>query len=87
MDPIVATTCNDGLKTCAKGFAASAVEASTPQVRQAFVQMSQAAIDRQEQLSKMMEQKGWYTPVPAHQQDVQQVLPELQGTIQTPATV
>lgn len=87
MDPIVATTCNDGLKTCAKGFAASAVEASTPQVRQAFVQMSQAAIDRQEQLSKMMEQKGWYTPVSARREDVQQVVNELQQLTQTPATV
>lgn len=87
MDQIVATTCNDSLKLCAKGFAASAVEASTPQVRQAFVQMSQAAIQRQEELAKMMEQKGWYTPVPAHQQDVQQLLPELQSLTQTPTTV
>lgn len=87
MDQIVATTCNDSLKACATGFATSAVEASTPQVRQAFVQMSQAAIQRQEQLATMMEQKGWYTPVPAHQQDVQQLLPELQGMLRMPATV
>lgn len=87
MDQIVATSCNDSLKLCAKGFASSAVEASTPQVRQAFIQMSQTAIERQEQLAKMMEQKGWYTPVPAHQQDVQQLLPELQAMVQTPTTV
>ncbi len=87
MDQIVATSCNDALKQCAKGFAASALEASTPQVRQAFVQMSQAAIERQEQLTKLMEQRGWYTPVPAHQQDVQRILPELEGMVHAPAGV
>lgn len=87
MDQIVATSCNDGLKACGKGFASSALEASTPQVREAFVQMSQAAIHRQGELAKLMEQKGWYTPVPAHQQDVQQLLPQLQAMVQAPATV
>lgn len=87
MDQIFATSCNDHLKQCAKGFASSALEASTPEVRQAFMQMSQAAVERQGQLAKMMQQKGWYTPVAAHEQDIQQLLPELQAIVQTPATV
>lgn len=87
MDQLIATKCNNSLKACAKGFAGSATEASTPQVRQAFMQMSQKAIQMQEELSKMMEQKGWYTPVPAHQEDVQKVLPELKNLTQTPAMV
>lgn len=87
MDQIVATSCNDSLKQCATHFASSATEASTSEVRKAFVQMSQAAIERQGQLAKMMEQKGWYTPVPAQQQDVQKLLPELEAMVQTPATV
>lgn len=87
MDQIVATSCNDSLKQCAKGFAASAVEAATPEVRQAFAEMSQAAIERQQQLFALMEQRGWYTPVPSHPEDVQQLLPELQQLVKTPATV
>jgi len=87
MDKIVATACNDALKACAKGFAGSAVEASTPEVRQAFLEMSQTAVRRQEQLTKLMEQRGWYTPVPARQQDVQRLLPELQDMAKTPAMV
>lgn len=87
MDAFIAAACNDALKLCATGFIGSAVEASTPEVRQAFLQMSQAAIERQAQLSQLMEQKGWYTPVPARREDVQQVVNELQQLTQTPATV
>lgn len=87
MDQIIAATCNDALKLCATSFAGSAVEASTPQVRQTFMQMSQTAVQRQAELSKIMEQKGWYTPVPARQEDIQNVVSELKQLTQTPVTV
>ena len=56
-------------------------------MRQAFLEMSQTAVRRQEQLTKLMEQRGWYTPVPARQEDVQRLLPELQDMAKTPAMV
>src|SRR5690606_26397475 len=44
MDPIIAAKVNDGLKHCATSFAYSAVEADTPQIRNAFLEASQNAI-------------------------------------------
>ncbi|MFO7264749.1 MAG: spore coat protein [Limnochordales bacterium] len=87
MDAIIAATCNDALKTCATTFSHSATEASTPQVRQTFMQLAQTAVYRQGELAKIMEQKGWYTPVPARQEDVQKVVSELKQLTQMPATV
>ncbi len=87
MDVFIATSTNSALKSCAKGFAGSACEAATPEIRHAFMQMSQAAIQQQEKLTKLMEEKGWYTPVPAHQEDVQKVVTELNQLTRTPVTV
>lgn len=77
MDPIIATQLNTGLKFCATSFAHSALEAGTPQIRNAFLQASQNAIRMQEELSKLMENRGWYRPPAAHSQDIQQILPQL----------
>lgn len=79
MDPIIATSVNTGLKTCASGFARSATECSTPEVRNALAKASQNAIQRQAELTKLMEQRGWYVPVDAHTEDIQAVLPQLQA--------
>src|SRR5690554_4399129 len=88
MDPIIATKVNDGLKCCASGFALSATEASTPQLRNAFLQASQNAIRRQEELSKIMESRGWYRPPAAHPEDIQAILPQLQALVmETPVGV
>lgn len=88
MDPIIATKLNNSLKTCASGFAKSATECSNPQVRSALAQASQNAIRRQEELYMLMEQRGWYRPPVARDEDIQSVLPQLQSLIQqTPVGV
>lgn len=88
MDAIIATNLNHGLKSCASGFALSATECSTPELRNLLAQASQEAIKRQEQLYYLMEQRGWYNAVKAHQEDIQSVLPQLKALTQgTPVTV
>lgn len=88
MDPIIATQVNGGLKKCASGFAMSATECSTPEIRSVLAKASQDAIARQEQLTKLMEQRGWYRPPAAHVEDIQQILPQLQAlTTKTPVGV
>lgn len=79
MDPIIATKVNTGLKACAGGFAKSATECSTPELRNLLAKASQDAIRRQEELTKIMEQKGWYVPPDAHPEDIQAILPQLQA--------
>lgn len=87
MDPIIAAKVNDGLKHCATSFAYSAVEADTPQIRNAFLEASQNAIRRQEELARIMESRGWYRAPAAHREDVQSILPQLQSLINVPAGV
>lgn len=78
VDAILATKLNDDLKTCASGFARSATETTNPELRRAFAEASQKAIQSQEQLFRLMEKKGWYTAPAARDEDIQQVLPQLQ---------
>lgn len=88
MDPIIAAALTSGLKFCSTSFAHSALEAGTPEIRKAFLQASQNAIRKQEELSKLMESRGWYRPVGAHPEDIQQILPQLQAlTAATPVGV
>lgn len=85
MDAIIATQVDQGLKTCAMQFAHSAVETSSPQVRDAFAKASQDSIRRQQQLYGLMEQRGWYVPPVARQEDIQDVISQLQTlTMETP---
>jgi len=79
MDPIIATQVNHGLKTCASGFARSATECSTPQIRSLLAQASQDAINRQEELTRLMESRGWYVPPMARQEDINEIMPQLQA--------
>lgn len=79
MDAIIATKVNDGLKCCASGFALSATECSNSQLRNLFLQSCQSAVRRQEELVKLMEQRGWYRPPMARTEDIQQILPQLQA--------
>lgn len=78
VDAILATKLNDDLKACASGFARSATETTIPELRQAFAEASQRAIQKQQQLFLLMEKKGWYTPPAARDEDIEQVLPQLQ---------
>lgn len=79
MDPIIATKVNDGLKMCASGFARTATECSSPQIRNVMAKASQDSIQRQAELTKLMEQRGWYRPPAAHQEDIQQIMPQLEA--------
>lgn len=79
MDPVIAAQLNAGLKFCATSFAHSALEADTPAIRNAFLQACQNAIRKQEELAKLMENRGWYRAPAAHTSDVQQILPQLQA--------
>ena len=79
MDPIIATKVNSGLKACASGFALSATECSSPELRSFFAQVSQDAIKRQGDLTKLMEQRGWYVPPNAHTEDIQNIWAQLQA--------
>lgn len=88
MDAIIATKVNNELKACASGFARSATECSTTQIRNLLAKASQDAIQRQEQLSSLMEQRGWYVPPVAHREDIEQILPQLQALrMETPVGV
>lgn len=87
MDAIIATKVNSALKTCASSYAMSATECSTPQLRDLFAKASQDAIRRQHELYTLMEQRGWYRALPAHREDIQAVLPQLQQFVNTPVGV
>lgn len=78
MDIAIATLVNKDLKSCVTTNALSACECTTPELRQAFSQISQDGIRRQEQLARMMEQKGWYIPPHADQSTMQTLMPQLQ---------
>jgi len=47
---------------------------------------SQDAIRRQEQLTALMEQRGWYVPPEARQEDIDQILTQLRA-LTAPAPV
>src|SRR5690606_4280474 len=74
--PIIATHLNTGLTFCATRFAHSALDAGTPQIRNAFLQASQNAIRMQEELGKHIEDRGRYRPQPARRQYTQQNQPQ-----------
>jgi len=86
MDAIIATSVNSSLKACAAGFARSATECSSPHLRNLMAKASQDAIRRQEQLTALMEQRGWYVPPEARQEDIDQILTQLRA-LTTPAPV
>ena len=79
MDAIIATSVNSSLKACAAGFARSATECSSPHLRNLMAKASQDAIRRQEQLTALMEQRGWYVPPEARQEDIDQILTQLRA--------
>lgn len=87
VDPLIATKVNDSLKVCAGGFARSATECANPQLRNLFAEASQKAIRNQEQLTTMMEQRGWYRPPMARAEDIEMILPQLQALTMDTATV
>lgn len=78
MDIAIATLVNKDLKSCVMTCALSACECTSPELRQAFTQISQDGIRRQEQLARMMEQKGWYIPPHADQSTIETLMPQLQ---------
>lgn len=88
MDAVIATNVNTSLKACAAGFARSATECSSPQIRNLMAKASQDAIRRQEQLTALMEQRGWYVPPYADQEDIEDIMPQLQAlTVPSPVGV
>lgn len=88
MDSLIATKLNDGLKHCAGTFAKSATECSNPELRRLLAQASQNAIQTQEKLTTLMQQRGWYRPPAARQEDIQMIVPQLQAlTAETTVTV
>jgi len=87
MDVFIATSVNSSLKACAAGFARSATECSTPELRNLLAKASQDAIRRQEQLTALMEQRGWYVPPYAHQQDINKIMQQLEPFTMTLAGV
>lgn len=85
MDAIIATKLNNELKACASGFARSATECSSPEIRNLMAKASQDAIRRQEELTMLMEQRGWYIPPVARQEDIEEIMPQLQAlTLEAP---
>jgi spore coat protein CotF len=82
LDIAIATMINKDLKGCSTSNALSACECSSPELRQTFAQISQDGIRRQERLSQLMSQKGWYVPPPADQQTHQMLAPQLQAATQ-----
>lgn len=87
MDALIATSVNSSLKACAAGFARSATECSSSQLRNLMAKASQDAIRRQEQLTALMEKRGWYVPPYAHQEDINEIMPQLQALTMTPVGV
>jgi spore coat protein CotF len=81
LDIAIATAVNKDLKFCVTTCIKSAVEASTPELRQVFTQIATDGVRRQEQLVRMSESKGWYVAPPADQQMINQLAPQLQAAI------
>ncbi|HWI60457.1 MAG TPA: spore coat protein [Symbiobacteriaceae bacterium] len=77
-DIAAATTVNNLLKQCATSTALSACECSSPDLRSTFAEISQTAIRRQEQLSALMMQRGWYVPPVADEATVNALRPQLE---------
>ncbi|MFZ5826999.1 MAG: spore coat protein [Bacillota bacterium] len=82
MDIAIATLLDKDLKSCVSTNARSACESTTPQLRQAFTQISQEGIQRQARLAGMMAQKGWYVPPQADQSTINTLMPQLQAATQ-----
>ncbi|HEY3364512.1 MAG TPA: spore coat protein [Symbiobacteriaceae bacterium] len=82
LDIAIATLIDKDLKSCASASALSACECSSPELRQAFVQVSQDAVRTQERLSHLMQTKGWYVPPRAEQSTISTLMPQLQAATQ-----
>lgn len=82
MDIAMAGLINNDLKHCVTSNALSACECTTPELRQMFASISQEGIRRQEKLSKLMSQKGWYVAPPADQTAMEMLMPQLQAATQ-----
>lgn len=80
-DIAIATFLNKDLKACVTDCARSAVECTTPELRQAFSEIAQDGIDRQERLARLMHQKGWYVAPQAEQETINRLMPQLQAAV------
>lgn len=81
-DAAIATQINSGIKQCITDCARSASEASNPNLRATFAQISQDGIRRQAELAHLMQQKGWYTAPPLNPANIQRIMPQIQAIIQ-----
>jgi spore coat protein CotF len=66
------TELNACCKQAAAQLTSAILEASHPEVRQALITALQQTFQQQQQLSQLMVQKGYYQPLPASQQMIQQ---------------
>lgn len=82
LDIAIATSLNNQLKHCVSTMALSACESVAPQVRQAYLQGIQDCVAHQEQLSHLMQQKGWYIPPKAEKATIQTIMPQVQSMLQ-----
>ncbi|BDG61480.1 hypothetical protein caldi_25700 [Caldinitratiruptor microaerophilus] len=72
-DMAIAMRCSNSLKMEAMQAAMAACESSDPSLRQHFVQACADAIRAQEQVARIMIQRGWYVPAQANGANLQQV--------------
>lgn len=72
-DPAIAMRMSNGLKFEAVQAALAACESTNPALRQHFQQACADAIRAQEQVSRIMIQRGWYVPAQASGANLQQV--------------
>jgi spore coat protein CotF len=81
LDNRIATLLDQNLKSGAPRLVTSACECTTPELRRAFMKMSQHAVLRQEELARLMHEKGYYVAPAVEEDTLIQLRPQLKAAL------